>query len=103
MSDDEAEAMFRKVRWADTNGELSQIRGRPHPAAFASLRSARRPPSPSGRDGASGEETVSPHAHSLRITLIASATHLSCRLRARCSYPSPEGGGWPPKRSAAKR
>src|SRR6266542_2082554 len=38
------------------------------PTRPPSLRCAplRRPPSPSGRDGASGEEALSPYAHSLR-------------------------------------
>src|SRR2546428_10787787 len=69
------------------NRELYAIVRQPPPGRL------RRPPSPSGRDGASGEETVSPHAHSLRNTLTATATRLVLPMRARCSYPSPEGQG----------
>src|SRR6266581_5876662 len=62
----------------------------PHPA---SLRSATLP--------LRGRDKSCAHA-SAKLRRGAAERDVNCFL-STCSNPTPEGGGWPPKRSAAKR
>src|SRR5947209_16398884 len=63
------------------------IRRPPRSTLFPYTTLFRSPPSPAGRDGASGEEALSPHAHSLRdarseehTSELQSRQYLVCRL-----------------------